>query len=176
MVITLSGWSQSPTDRHWRDDHDFCNLSGCEQLVSGPTHIASNRLDLVMTDALDIVDVVVSTTLGISDHCFISRVLRVEQSVPEYNVRSTVILKNRTNWDSVRSAVRSFTWNTIFKSADPLAAFDRVIGEVIGRYVPTIVLSSRSGDKKWFHASCRRAYDAKQTAYRAWCRTRNVEH
>ena len=51
--------SVSPTDRHGRDALDFCNLSGCEQLVRCPTHVAGNRLDLVMTDVLDIVDVVV---------------------------------------------------------------------------------------------------------------------
>ena len=45
--------SVSPTDRrHGRDALDFCNLSGCEQLVHRTTHIAGNRLDLVMTDAL----------------------------------------------------------------------------------------------------------------------------
>ena len=32
------------------------------------------------------------------------------------------------------------------KSVDSLVAFDRDIGEVIGRYVPTTVLRSRSGD------------------------------
>ena len=124
-----------------------------------PTHIAG-RLDLVMTDFPDIVDVVVCTPLGTSQHCFVSCVLRVEQSVPEYNVRSTVFLKNRTNWDSVRSAVRSFTWSTILKSAYPLDAFDRAIGEVIGRYVPTTVLRGTSGDKQLLNASCWRAYDA----------------
>ena len=68
--------------------------------------------------------------------------LRVEQSVLEYNSRSTVFLKHRTNWDHVRSAVGSFTWSTILKSADPLDAFDRAIGEVIGRLVYTTVLGS----------------------------------
>ena len=58
----------------------------------------------------------------------------------------------------------------------PCVAFDRAIGEVIGRYVSTTVLCSRSGDKQWFDASCRCAYDAKQTAYRAWCTARNAEH
>ena len=64
-----SEWSESvsPTDRHGRDALDFCNLSGCEQLVCGFTHIAGNRLDLVMTDVLDIVDVVVGTSLGTLD-------------------------------------------------------------------------------------------------------------
>ena len=144
--------------------------------MRGPTHIAGNRLNLVMTDVPDIVDVVVGTPLGTSDHCFVSFVLRVEQSVPEYNVRSTLILKYRTNRDSVRNAVRSFKWSTILRSADSLVALDRAIGEVVGRNVPTTVLCSRSGDKQWFDARCRRAYDAKQTAYRARCRAHSAEH
>ena len=39
----------SPTDRHGRDALEFCNLSGCEQMVRGPTHIIGNRLHFVMT-------------------------------------------------------------------------------------------------------------------------------
>ena len=52
------------------------------QLVRCPTDISGNRLDLVMTDVPDVVDVFVGTTLGTSDLCFVSCVLRVEQSVP----------------------------------------------------------------------------------------------
>ena len=37
-------------------------------------------------------------------------------------------------------------------------------------------MRSRSGDKQWFDVSCRKAYDAKQTAYHAWCIARNAEH
>ena len=77
--------SVSPTDRHYRDALDFCNLSGSEQLVCCPTHIADNRLDLVMTNGPDL-DVFVGTPLGTSNHCFVSYVLRVEKSVPEYNI------------------------------------------------------------------------------------------
>ena len=36
--------------------------------------------------------------------------------------------------------------------------------------------TSVSGDKQWFDASCRRAYDGKQTVYRAWCRARDADH
>ena len=156
--------SVSPTDRHERDALDFCNLSGCEQLMHGPTHVAGNRLDLVLTDVPDRVNVAVGTPIDTSDHCFVSCVLRVEQSVLEYNVRSTSFLMHRTNWDSVRGAIRSFTWSTILKSVDPLVTFDQAIGEVIGRHVLTTVFGSRSGDKQLFDASCRRAYDTKQTA------------
>ena len=42
-----SEWSESvsPTDRHGRDAFDFCNPSGSQHC---PSHIAGNRLDLVM--------------------------------------------------------------------------------------------------------------------------------
>ena len=89
--------SVSPTDRHGGDALDFCNLSGCEQMVRCPTNIASNRLDLVITTATHIVDVIFGTPLDTSDNGFVSYVLRVEQSVPVYNVRSIVFLKHRTN-------------------------------------------------------------------------------
>ena len=65
--------------------------------------------------------------------------LHIEQYVPEYNIRTTVFLKLRTNSDS---AVRCFTWLTILRSADPLVAFNPAIGEVIGKYVPTTILRS----------------------------------
>ena len=83
-----------------------------------------------------------------------------------------VFLKHSTNWDSVRSAVRSFTWSTILKPADPLVAFGRAIGEIVS----TTVFRSRSGDGQWLDASCRRVCDAKQTAYHAWYRENNAEH
>ena len=54
----------------------------------------------MMTVVPDIVNAVVGTPLGTSDHCFVSCVLSVEQYVMEYNVRSTVFLEHRTNWDS----------------------------------------------------------------------------
>ena len=64
--------SVSPTDGHGRDALDFCNLAGCEQMVRGATHIASNTLHLVITDAPDVVDVLLGTPLGTSDHCFVN--------------------------------------------------------------------------------------------------------
>ena len=57
------------------------NLSGC------PTHIADNRLDLEMTDAPDLADVLVSSPRGTSDNCFVSCVIRVEQSVCKSAIR-----------------------------------------------------------------------------------------
>ena len=134
MLITLSGRSLS-TDRHGRDALDFSICQVVSSWFAVPLILLA-ILDLVMTVVPDIVDVFVCPPLGTSDHCFVSCVRRVEQSVQEYNFKSSVILKHRTNWDNVRCAVRNFTWSTILKSADPLDAFDRAIGEVIGRLVP----------------------------------------
>ena len=52
-------------------------------------------------------------------------------------IRSTAFLKHRTNWDSVRSAVRSFTWSTIQKLADPLVtvALVRHVFTIFFRYL-----------------------------------------
>ena len=64
--------SVSPTDAHGRAALDFANVSGCSQLVSGPTHRTGNCLDLVLSDAPDAVKVEVKAPLGSSDHSFIS--------------------------------------------------------------------------------------------------------
>ena len=139
-------------------------------MVCCPTHIAGNRCYLKMTDVPDIVDVFVGTALGTSAHCFVSCVLRVEQFVPESNIRSIVFLKHRTNLYNVRCPVRSFTWSTILKSADTL---DYV--RLVRLFLP-LVCVVEFGDKQWFDVSCWRAYGAKQTAYHAWCRAFIPDH
>ena len=82
LISHHSDWleSVSPTDQHRLNALEFCNLSGCDQLVHGPTHIAGNKLDLVMTDAPGIVDVFIGTPLRTSEQSFVSCVLWVEQS------------------------------------------------------------------------------------------------
>ena len=113
--------------------------------------------------------------MGTSDHCYVNCEFLVEQVIPEHNIRRVVHLKHRINWDNVRNAVRSLSWNTILQSADPIGALDSAVSDVVSRFVPTTVVRSRSGDKHWFDSDCRRAYDANQTAYRAWSRERGAD-
>ena len=108
------------TNRHGRYALDFCNLSGCEQL-----------------------------TRSCDDRCPWHG--RCGRWYSTRHFRSLICqlcasCKHRTNRDCVHIAVRSFTWNTILKSTDPLVASNRAIGEVIGRYIPATVLCSRSVD------------------------------
>ncbi len=64
--------SVSPTDSHGLAALDFANVSLCSQLVVGPTHLAGNRLDLVLTDVQDIEKVTTMAPLGTSDHSAIT--------------------------------------------------------------------------------------------------------
>ena len=42
------------TNRHGVTAFDFATVSGCEQLVVGPTHARGGTLDLLMTDVPDL--------------------------------------------------------------------------------------------------------------------------
>ena len=125
MLITLSG----------------CSLSGCEQLVRCPPHIAGKTR---------------SCDDGCPSH---SRCVRWYSTG---NFWSLLCQLCDAGWAicpgvqchkyyfteaSYQLVVLSFTWSTSLKSANPLDAFDQTICEVIGRLVPTTVLRSISGDK-----------------------------
>ena len=56
------------TNRHGVSALDFATVSGCDQLVVGPTHSRGGTLDLLMTDVPDIVRVAVVAPLSNSDH------------------------------------------------------------------------------------------------------------
>ena len=60
--------SYTPTNRHGVAALDFATVSGCDQLVIGPTHARGGTLDLLMTDVPDLVRVAVVAPLGRSDH------------------------------------------------------------------------------------------------------------
>ena len=48
-------WLGSTTTNHGVAAFDFATVSGCDQLVVGPTHACGGTLDLLMTDAPDLV-------------------------------------------------------------------------------------------------------------------------
>ena len=52
------------TNRHGVAAFDFTTLSGCDQLVVGPTHACGGTLDLLMTDVPDLVWVAVVAPIG----------------------------------------------------------------------------------------------------------------
>ena len=61
------------TNRHGVPAFDFATISGCDQLVVGPTHAGGGTLDLLMTDVPDLVRVV--APIGNLDHSSLSAVI-----------------------------------------------------------------------------------------------------
>ena len=78
-------WLGSPTTiRHGVAAFDFATVSGCDQLVVGPTHTRCGTLDLLMTDVPDLVHVSVVAPIGNSDHSSLSAVISMAQAVPNF--------------------------------------------------------------------------------------------
>ena len=63
------------TNSHGVAAFDFATVSGCDQLVVGPTHARGGTLDLLMTDVPDLVRVAVEAPMGNLDHSSLSAVI-----------------------------------------------------------------------------------------------------
>ena len=48
-------WGSTATNSHGVASFDFATVSGCDQLVVGPTYASGGTLDLLMTDVPDLV-------------------------------------------------------------------------------------------------------------------------
>ena len=78
MAIIWSGWVLTTTNRHRVAAFAFATVSGCDQLVVGPTHAHGGTLDLLMnTDVPDLVWVAVVAPIGNSDHSSMSAVISI---------------------------------------------------------------------------------------------------
>ena len=55
MAMMRSGWVLQPRNRHGAEAYDFATVSGCDQLVVGPTHVCGGTLDVPMIDVPDLV-------------------------------------------------------------------------------------------------------------------------
>ena len=71
------------TNRHGVAVFNFATVSGCDQLVVGPTHARGGTLCFLMTDVPNLEQVVIVAPLGISDHSSLSAVITMAQAVPK---------------------------------------------------------------------------------------------
>ena len=85
------------TNRHGVAAFDFATVSGCDQLVVGPTHACGGTLDLMMTDVPYLLRVSLVAPIGNSDHSSLSAVISMAQAVPNLCVSRKVFLKHQVN-------------------------------------------------------------------------------
>ena len=63
---------------------DFTTVSGCNQLVVGPTHAWGGTLHLLMTDVPNVAGVSVVAPIGNSDHSSLPAVILMAQGFQTY--------------------------------------------------------------------------------------------
>ena len=82
------------TTVHRRAALDFASASGCEQMVTEPTHIDGGVFDLVLIGVHDLFEGRVGSPVGTSDHSAIFIDVVLEQPIPylvfRLEVRNTV--------------------------------------------------------------------------------------
>ena len=94
------------TNRHGVAGFDFATVSGCSQLVVGPTHARGGTLDLLMSDVPYLLWVAVVAPKGNSDHSSLSAVISMAQAVPNFCVSRKVFVKHQVNWNTVCGAIQ----------------------------------------------------------------------
>ena len=115
-------------------------MSGCDQLVVGPTHIRGGTLDLLLTDVPDLVQVSVVAPKGQSDHSSLYVVVSTAQSVPNICISRCVFMKHQINWDAVRTAVQRLPRYHICRSDEPVEQLHLHLSKLVKRYVPARVV------------------------------------
>ena len=165
--------SITPTDVHGRNALDFCNSSGCSQLVSVPTHTSGNCLDLLLTDVSGVVDVDVLPPIGSSDHSTLSISVDPLLNPPDVTYRRSVFLKSRINWEGVDLDFSDIVWSDIFRADIPIEALNQCLQRICSSRIPSRIIRSRAKDKIWFNDACRLVFREKQTAYHRWSASRS---
>ena len=124
-------------------------MSGCDQLVVGPTHARGGIPDLLMTDVPGLIRVAVVEPIGNSDHSSLSAVISMAQAVPNLCVSRKVFLKHQVNWNTVCGAMRDLPWHNIWSFDNPVEVLNEHLSLLVGRYVPTKIIHMRNKDKPW---------------------------
>ena len=116
------------TNRHDVVAFDLATVSGCDQLVVGPTHARGVTLDLLMTDVPHLVRVAAAAPIGNSDHSFLSVVISIFVCFST----SKVFLKHQGNWNTVCSAIQD-----IWSADNPAEVLNKHLLQLVERFVPT---------------------------------------
>ena len=138
--------ASTTTNRHGVAALDFATVSGCDQLVIGPTHARGRTLDLLMTDVPDLVRVAVVAPLGSSAHSSLSIAISMAQVIPNLCVSSRVLLKYRVNWSAVCDAKGVLPWRSIWSADNPVERLNAHLSLLVERFVPTKVIRVRNKD------------------------------
>ena len=148
-------FGSTTTNLHGVAAFDFATVSGCDQMVIGPTHTRGGTLDLLMTDVPDLVSVATVAPIGNSDYSSLSVVISMAQAVPNLCVNRKVFMKHQANWNTVCGTILELLWHNIWLSDNPVEVFNEHLSLLDGSYVPTMVIRVRyNNNEPWFDDQC----------------------
>ena len=158
FVVDLNGYHQewlgsTTTNRNGFAAFDFATVSGCYQLIVGPTDARCGTLDLLMTDVPDLVRVAVLAHIGNSDPSSLSAVISMAQVIPNLCVRRKIFLKHQVYWNTICSAIQDLPWRHIWSADNPVEVLNEYLLLLLERYVPTVI-RVRNEDKPWVYDHC----------------------
>ena len=90
---------------------------------------------LLLTDAPGVVDCVVDTPLGNSDHSSISVTLQLGFCIPSITFLSQIFLKSRVDWSRIHQDLQEFTWGNVYNRPDSVNAYNNLLISIISKRV-----------------------------------------
>ena len=143
--------------------HNFCQDYGFIELVGAPTR-DNYLLDLVLTDLHSAARARVLP--GVSDHSMVLAIFDTKIDLQPSSLRKVWKFQN-ADWESMRSALASYSWNWHIDTCPDDAAQELhdVIIALLEDYVPSEQIQVRTGSHPWFNEDCQEAVLAKQLAW-----------
>jgi Reverse transcriptase (RNA-dependent DNA polymerase)/Endonuclease-reverse transcriptase len=139
-----NGTAWSRADRGLLDTAQAANM---EQLVSFPTHVRGNVLDLVLSNMPErIHNVQDEGRLGTSDHSIISLELTVNIKAAPRQTRKNW---SKANWDQIKRGINNTTWPTSDDNVSVEETWQLLktrIEALTREHVPTVVHKQRKSD------------------------------
>ena len=105
-----------------------------------------------------------------SDQFSLSAVIWKAQVVRIFCVSWKLFLKHQVNCNTVCGAIRDLPWHNIWLADNPVGVLTEHLFLLVGRYVPTKIITGCNKDKPWFDDECRHAFGLKQQAHLWWIR------
>ena len=163
--------SKSPTDAEGRAAYEFCCTHDLSQIVDGPTHQSGNRLELIITDAPNMISTTaIDHNIGTSDHYLVQALLEASP-LSETPPPRQVWLYNKADWDGLRNKLAAAPWNTCLNKDNPEEACSKItntITDAMHQFIPQKSTSSFVDYPAWWNESCDKALKMKDKAWRRW--------
>ena len=166
-------WNQGLSDSKGRSVLECTDNNGQTQLITFPTHIGGNILDVVLTDRPELCyDIYSAGNIGNSDHVVICLELLVHNKCENENV----LIRDWHNCDSrsLTNHLRYVDWDRSLGNCtgkEVWNKFDTIVQNALDLYVPMIQRNYNSRPH-WLNKNCKRVSNTKRRLFRIYLKNK----